>query len=389
MLYNREENYWKEKDAIYTASEIAQEPRMWLKTRDIVKQNKERTNAILDELFKDNDYDIVLTGAGTSEFVGNSIYNYLNTLLDFHVRSIGTTDIVASPASYLNPKKRTLMISFARSGNSPESVAAVECANKVCSDIRHIFVTCNKDGALNKIQHELDNAFSLNMPDETNDQSFAMTSSYSCMYLATVLMFMQYKGLEFDSVVEELARNGQKFLDEKSAYVEEIVGSFPYNRVVYLGSNDLKGVSQESALKTCELTAGNIMTTYDTTMGFRHGPKSVVKDDSLIVVYMSDDEYTRQYDRDIAKEISGDGVGKLLVLSSHEDDELASLADYFISLGNETRYPNVFLGLEYILTGQLLGMFKALNMGNTPDNPCSSGQVFRVVRGVTIYPYKG
>ena len=207
MLYNREENYWKEKDAIYTASEIAQEPRMWLKTRDIVKQNKERINAILDELFKDDEYDIVLTGAGTSEFVGNSIYNYLNTLLDFHVRSIGTTDIVASPASYLNPKRRTLMISFARSGNSPESVAAVHCANTVCDDIRHIFVTCNKDGALNKIQNELDNAFSLNMPDETNDLSFAMTSSYSCMYLATVLIFMQNKGLEFDSIVEELAEN--------------------------------------------------------------------------------------------------------------------------------------------------------------------------------------
>ncbi|MBR4421028.1 MAG: SIS domain-containing protein [Erysipelotrichaceae bacterium] len=388
MLYNREENYWKEKDAIYTASEIAQEPRMWLKTRDIVKQNKERINTVLDELFKDDEYDVVLTGAGTSEFVGNSIYNYLNTLLDFHVRSIGTTDIVASPASYLNPKRRTLMISFARSGNSPESVAAVHCANTVCSDIRHIFVTCNKDGALNKIQNELDNAFSLNMPDETNDLSFAMTSSYSCMYLATVLMFMQYKGLAFDSIVEELAENGQKFLDEKAAYVEEIVESFPYNRVVYLGSNDLKGVSQESALKTCELTAGNIMTTFDTTMGFRHGPKSVVKDDSLIVVYVSDDEYTRQYDRDIVREISGDGVGKLLVLSSHEDEELASLADYFVSIGNKTRYPNVFLGLEYVLTGQLLGLFKSLNGGNTPDNPCSSGQVFRVVRGVTIYPYE-
>ena len=386
MLFGREESYWKERDAINTASEIAQEPRMWLKTRDIVKENKEKIKAILDELFKDDEFDIVLTGAGTSEFVGNSIYNYLNTQFDFRVRSIGTTDIVASPTSYLHPTRRTLMISFARSGNSPESVAAVNCANKVCGNIRHIFVTCNKDGALNKMQEELDNAFSLNLPDETNDLGFAMTSSYSCMYLATVLIFVQYKGLEFDPIVEEIARNGQKFLDEKASLLEELVETFPYSRVVYLGSNDLKGVSQESALKTCELTAGNIMTTFDTTMGFRHGPKSVVKDDSLVVVYMSDDEYTRQYDRDIVKEISGEKTGKLMVLSSHEDEELASLADYFISLGNEKRYPNVVLGLEYVMTGQLLGLFKSLKGGNTPDNPCSTGQVSRVVHGVTIYP---
>ena len=115
MLFGREESYWKERDAINTASEIAQEPRMWLKTRDIVKENKEKIKAILDELFKDDEFDIVLTGAGTSEFVGNSIYNYLNTQFDFRVRSIGTTDIVASPTSYLHPTRRTLMISFARS----------------------------------------------------------------------------------------------------------------------------------------------------------------------------------------------------------------------------------------------------------------------------------
>ncbi len=386
MLFGREENYWIEKDAVHTAHEIAQEPAMWLKTREIVKENRECLNEILKELLADDDYEVILTGAGTSEFVGNSIVNYLNTLLDFKVRSIGTTDIVASPAAYLHPSRRTLMVSFARSGNSPESVAAVECANQVCSNIRHIFVTCNKDGALNQLADKLDNAFSLNMPDETNDQSFAMTSSYSCMYLATLLMFMQYKEIAFDSIVDELSRNGQKLLDEKAEYLRQIVETFKYRRIVYLGANDLKGVSQESALKTCELTAGNIMTTFDTTMGFRHGPKSVVKDDSLVVVYLSDDEYGRQYDRDIVKEIRADGISKILIVTGHDDEELYPAADYYVSLGNEGRYANTFLGLEFVLVGQLLGMFKAIEEGNTPDNPCTTGQVSRVVHGVKIYP---
>lgn len=383
-MFDRQNDYFKEKGAEYTASEIFQQPECWKKAVEIVKDNKEGLKSFFDKVLSD-DYEIIFTGAGTSEFVGNSIFPFISSICDFKVKSYGTTDIVASPYYYLHESRNTLMVSFARSGNSPESVAAVEIANKVCKNIYHLFITCNKEGKLNKFGQNHDNCYVLNMPEETNDNSFAMTSSYSSMYLSAVVSLLQYKDIPFEEKVNEIISNTAQFMEKQIA--EKIVDEFDYNRIVYLGSNCLKGVSQESALKTCELTAGTIMTTYDSTMGFRHGPKSVVKPDSLTVVYVSDDEYTRKYDTDIIKEIYGEHIGKLLVVSSQYDESLENISDYYISFNNKEKLDSVYLGLEYITVGQLLGMFKSIKMNNTPDNPCSTGQVSRVVHGVYIYEY--
>ena len=389
MVFNKTEETWKDLGAYWTSKEIYQQPETWMKTFNQVKAEAKEIKALIDKVISQPDYDIILTGAGTSEFVGNSIFPYLSPLNNFKVKSFGTTDIVACPEAYISRTKPTLLISFGRSGNSPESVAAVEAANTVCENIYHLFVTCNHDGALSKFAVGKDNCYAINLTPETHDQSFAMTSSYSNMYLATVLSFLTDKLDEMEPVVKEIADNTAKF--HQGAYqsvVEKIVDEFDFQRIVYLGSNCLKGVSQESALKCCELTAGKIMTTFDTTMGFRHGPKSVVCPGSLQVVYLSDDPYTRKYDIDIVKEMSPERDGnKILVVSSTYDEEVAKLADYFISFDNNNKYNNVFLGLEYINVAQTIALLKSIKMGIKPDTPCPSGKVNRVVKGVIIYPY--
>lgn len=388
-MFNKKEEEWKELGAYWTSKEIFQQPETWLKTFNQIKNEKEAIRTLIHKVIDQADYDIILTGAGTSEFVGNSIFPYLSPLNNFKVKSFGTTDIVACPEAYLSQTKPTLLISFARSGNSPESVAAVEAANEVCSNIYHLFVTCNKDGALSKFAEGKDNCYAINLTPETHDQSFAMTSSYSNMYLATVLVFLIDKLDEFESIVKDLTNSVTRFQDSSFNTVEKIVNEFDFERIVYLGSNCLKGVAQESALKLCELTDGVIMTTFDTTMGFRHGPKSVVCPGSLEVVYLSDDSYTRQYDIDIVKEMANEKDGnKILVVSGYNDEDVAKYADYFISFDNEGRYNNVFLGLEYVNVAQTIALLKSIKMGIKPDTPCPSGRLNRVVKGVTLYPYK-
>ncbi|MBQ0035417.1 MAG: SIS domain-containing protein [Firmicutes bacterium] len=389
MVFNKTENQWKELGAYWTSKEIFQQPETWIKTFNQVKAEAKQIKDLIDKVITQEDYDIILTGAGTSEFVGNSIFPYLSPLNNFKVKSFGTTDIVACPEAYISRTKPTLLVSFGRSGNSPESVAAVEAANTVCENIYHLFVTCNHDGALSKYAEGKDNCYAINLTPETHDQSFAMTSSYSNMYLATVLSFLTDKLDELEPVINEIVNNTVKFhQDAYQIVIEKIVKEFDFQRIVYLGSNCLKGVSQESALKCCELTAGKIMTTFDTTMGFRHGPKSVVCPGSLQVIYLSDDPYTRKYDVDIVKEMSPERDGnKILVVSSYYDEEVAKLADYFISFSNSSRYNNVFLGLEYINVAQTIALLKSIKMGIKPDTPCPSGKVNRVVKGVVIYPY--
>ena len=378
----------QEKSAVFTLTEIYQQPATWEKTCRQIAEHKDEIQKFIDQVITCDDFDVILTGAGTSEFVGNALFPHLAGLLDHKAKSYGTTDIVATPEAYLSRTKPTLLISFGRSGNSPESVGAIDAAEAVCDNIYHLFVTCNKNGALSKRAATTENCYAINLTDETHDQSFAMTSSYSNMYLATYLCFHLN---ELDKVLEEVRKisaAGQNFLDNKYGIAQQIVDDYDFKRIVYLGSNTLKGTSQESALKMLELTAGRVVTMYDTPMGFRHGPKSIVDDTTLTVVYLSDDPYTRQYEMDLVKEMSGQRKGnKIVAVMRSQDDEVAALVDYTVSYDLDAAYENVLLGLDYILFAQTLAVLKSLSLDITPDNPCPTGEVNRVVKGVTLYPY--
>ena len=177
----------------------------------------------------------------------------------------------------------------------------------------------------------------------------------------------------------------QKYFEN---YAQQIVDEYNFERIVYLGSNTLKGTSQESALKMLELTAGRVVTMYDTPMGFRHGPKSIVDDTTLTVVYLSDEAYTRQYEVDLLKEMSGQRKGnKIVVVMSSADEAVSALADYTVVYDMKEENENILLGLDYILFAQTLAVLKSLSLDITPDNPCPTGEVNRVVKGVTLYPY--
>lgn len=378
----------QETSSTFTLTEIYQQPATWEKTCRQIEENKEEIKKFIDQVITCDDFDVILTGAGTSEFVGNALFPHLAGLLNHKVKSYGTTDIVATPEAYLSRTKPTLLISFGRSGNSPESVGAIDAAESVCDNIYHLFVTCNKNGALSKRADSTDNCYAINLTDETHDQSFAMTSSFSNMYLATYLCFHLDKLDDVLAKVRKIAAAGQNFLDNKYSAVKAIVDSYDFGRIVYLGSNTLKGTSQESALKMLELTAGRVVTMYDTPMGFRHGPKSIVDDTTLTVVYLSDDPYTRQYEIDLIKEMSGQRKeNKIVAIMNGQDDSVAALVDYAVAFEIGDSFENVLLGLDYILFAQTLAVLKSLSLSITPDNPCPTGEVNRVVKGVTLYPY--
>lgn len=387
-IFNIDEKEMKKGSSIFTLNEIYQQPKTWLKTLKQIKENKEDIQNFINEVINCNDFDIIFTGAGTSEFVGNSLYSYLNKELNYRVKSYGTTDIVSDPELYISKDKPTLLISFGRSGNSPESIGAVEAANSISNNLYNLFITCNKYGSLSKMADNLKNCYSINLAEETHDQSFAMTSSFTNMYLAAYLCFNLNKLDEKSEIISSISLATQNFLDKGFEIANKIVNEYEFNRIVYLGSNVLKGISQESSLKILELTAGKTVAIFDTPLGFRHGPKSIIDDSTLIVVYVSADEFTYKYELDLIKEISSQrGKNKLVVITNNSNTDLESLADYIYSYNINNNLNNVELGLAYITFAQSLSVLKSLSLGLTPDNPCPSGEVNRVVKGVTLYSY--
>ena len=382
MIFGYTEEQLTACKGIFTAEEIAQQPDTWRKTINQVAEVWEPLQAFIA---KASGGDIILTGAGTSEYVGNSLCPALLQQQEVRIHAIGTTDIVATPEAYISPKRKTLLVSFARSGNSPESVGAVKAAERVSDKVSHLFITCNPEGELAKLAAEKDNCFSIVLTPETHDRSFAMTSSFSNMYIAALLALEGCKGKDLEAAVDA----AEKFIKEDFPVLREFIDKEDFNRIVYLGSDVLKGIAQESALKVLELTAGKAVALFDTPMGFRHGPKSVVDDNTVCVVFLSDYPWTRKYEMDVLKELYRDKKGSRLIAvttDAVEGDEPQDYCDLLITMKTKKAgSPNCILAPAYVTVAQSLAMMYSLRLGITPDNPCPTGEVNRVVQGVTIY----
>jgi tagatose-6-phosphate ketose/aldose isomerase len=387
-IFGYTEEDLQNKNAIFTASEIHQQPDTWEKTVKQIASMKDEIKAFISKVTSQPDYDIIMTGAGTSEFVGNALFSYLNRLTNYKAKSFGSTDLTPTPENYVSAHKPTLLISFGRSGDSPESIGAIQSVEAVNDNVYHLFITCNKDGALSKrAAQEGDRCLAIDLTPETLDKSFAMTSSFSNMYLACLLCFSLDNLDETAAKVREITEAARKLVDTDWKEMLKVDETYGYDRIVYLGTNCLKGVAQESALKMLELNAGRIVTMYDTPMGFRHGPKSIVNDTTLNVVYLSDGAYQRQYEMDLVRELASQRKGdKVMAVCNTPCEEAEKLADYYYCF-NTSAKDNVFLGLEYVVVAQLIAIFRSLQNKITPDNPCPTGEVNRVVKGVTLYPY--
>lgn len=385
-MFNKDVDYWKSVKGYDTANEISQQPRTWLKTYDIISSRKGEIAEFINPIVSQDDFDVIFTGAGTSEFVGNGLAPALLKRYKDHFRSVATTDLVVSPELYIDENKPTLLVSFGRSGNSPESIAAVDVVNEINKNAKHLVITCNHEGKL--ALREDANIYSIKLPKETNDLSFAMTSSYTNMYLAAYLSFNLDQIEALKESVDNIVAFGEAYLSEGYKVPQSIVENFKFDRIVYLGDDDLNGFAQESGLKMLELTAGEVVTMHNTPLGFRHGPKSIVNGKTLTVVYLKEEAYKRQYQIDLIKEMSVQRTtNQIVVFDVMHDAEVEKLVDAYQVVEYASKTNLDLEGLNMVMFAQVLSLFKSLDLGKTPDNPWPSGLVNRVVQGVIIYPY--
>ena len=370
-----------------TAKEIIQQPDTWRESVKNLIKNKIEIKSFIDSFLSKKEFRIILTGAGTSAFAGEVCEPYLTSLLNKRVEAIATTDLVASPKSYFIKGMPTLLISFARSGNSPESVHAVNLASQLVDDLYQIVITCNENGKLAKNTVNDEKSLLLLMPPQTNDLGFAMTSSFTTMVLNAMAVFNIDNIENFSSDVDKLSNSVNDFIENNIEKVTSLANE-DFERIVYLGSSTSKGIARESALKVLELTAGKVNASYDTPLGFRHGPKSVVDDKTVSVIYISNDEYTRKYDLDLAKEMLAHKKNdKVVIVGDNIEEDILNKADYVFNVENinYTVENEVLLPLQQIIFGQMLSLLKSVNLGITPDNPCPTGEVNRVVQGVILH----
>lgn len=378
-------------NAEHTAREIHHQPTVWQELMSNFWEQQAIYKEFLTSIYnKHNHVRIILTGAGTSAFVGDTLVPELarHNRRNIQYESISTTDIVSNPTAYLFKDTPTILVSFARSGNSPESVATVSLGQRIVKDFYQIVITCNKDGQLAKNIQGDANCVTLIMPEKSNDQSLAMTSSFTSMIIAAYALFTE--DVFTPAVAQQMIACAQTLIDQLGDSVDAVIG-FDFERIVYLGSGPLAQLSHEAALKMLELSGGQVVAIHESSLGFRHGPKSILNDQSVVVLFMSQNPYTRKYDLDILRELAAAKLGmKIVALIETKEEEVEKLADWVVTVnpGTETFGNDFTLAVLYVIFAQALALKKSIQLGITPDNPSPDGAISRVVKGVTIYDYQ-
>jgi tagatose-6-phosphate ketose/aldose isomerase len=360
----------------WTAQEIAHQPAVWAEAMALADGSD--IAAWIAQALADPRTRVVFTGAGTSAYIGDSLVPVVSRHWGRTVESVPTTDLVAAPRSVFPADVPTLLVSFARSGNSPESVAAVDLADAVLPHCRHLVITCNPEGALAAAAATRPDARLLVLPARTNDRAFAMTSSFTTMLLVAARLF--------GVIAAAPVAAGEAALRQGAVVARELVDA-GFDRIVYLGGNALHGLARESALKMLELTDGQVVAMHETPLGFRHGPKTIVNETTLVVMFISNDPLVRAYDLDLLRELRSDARAKRVFAIGGQAVDGAAGVDLVVEgLENAGEFDTI---APFVVVAQLLALRRSASLQLTPDQPSRSGTVNRVVRGVVIHPMAG
>jgi tagatose-6-phosphate ketose/aldose isomerase len=370
------------KGGLHTALEIEGQPVLWQQVYDLILSQKKAVLRFMSPLLADTGLRIILTGAGSSAFIGEAAQGIVQANTKRITQAIATTDLLTHPHLHFIKEMPTLMVSFARSGNSPESLAAVHLANSYCDTIFHLIITCNPDGEL--IKNDLPRTYKLVLPESANDKGLAMTGSFTAMLLSVVLISKINQLESFLPALLVLISEATELTGKHLARIKAIAEQ-PYERVIFLGSGPMLAIARECHLKLQELTDGQVICKHDSFLGFRHGPRAVVNQGTLIVYLLCSDEQVLLYERDLCLSIDADARNTPTVSYNHQIKNLKNSV-LAITFSQPADPLNELAFICAALIGQLMGFYHSLYLGLRPDSPSKSGTISRVVQGVTIYP---
>jgi tagatose-6-phosphate ketose/aldose isomerase len=370
-----------------TAEEISQQPFLWEQVLEIFIDKKEDFKKYLFNKLEDKDLRIIFTGAGTSAYIGEVLVPYLLYKKNIFSEYIPTTDLVTSPEKYLLREKSTLLISFGRSGNSPESIAAIDIAESYIDDLFNIIITCNNEGELYKRFKNSEKDLTILMPEKSNDRGFAMTGSFSSMLLSAMILFDIDNFELYKKDINLISKRAEKIIEEDYKKIKNIC-NFKSNRVVFLGSDILKGFIRETRLKVLELTSGQKESSFETFLGFRHGPKSILNEETDIFFYLNVDDFTNKYEIDLIDEIkSQNNYKNILICDPKGFKNIKDYTEFYFDFSDIYEDLNIkeLIYFDYLVLAQIYAFISSVLLEINPDNPSPNGQVNRVVKGVKIY----
>jgi tagatose-6-phosphate ketose/aldose isomerase len=379
-LLRRPEEEQRRRGYFHTLREILQQPATWLATGCHLA-------SISDELLPivDGAATLVLTGSGSSEYAGDCVRLPLQNRLRIPAQTIGGGVLLTHGGRAIAPPRPGLMVSLARSGDSPESVEAISIVVETEPDFRHLVITCNTQGRLATTYRDDPRVKVVLLADRTNDRSLVMTSSFTNMVLASSFLGSLSTPGQYIALVRELAQKADELLTTHFDTLAAVARR-DFHRAVFLASGSRLGAARESALKMVEMTAGNVTAMSETYLGLRHGLMSAVHANTLIVCFLSSQPLVRAYECDLVRELNEKELGMAKVIFGEGiPRDLAQTGDVTIDLSGLAALGDDNMPVLDVILGQLLGLFRSMKEGLQPDTPSTDGIINRVVQEFKLH----
>jgi tagatose-6-phosphate ketose/aldose isomerase len=373
----------------HTPAEIAQQPDTWLSTFEIFRRKRDQITEFLSLAGVGASPrprpTIFLIGAGTSDYIGQSLTYLLRRCWNCEVIAVPSTDLLTHMDGWMIPDRKYLWISFSRSGDSPEGVAVLESARRNHPEIPHLVISCNANGRMIRENADEPRVLGICLDDAANDRGLAMTSSFSNMVIFGQCLAHANDLARYEEILLQLVQAGKDFLP-RAADCTSALAKDSYTKACFVGSGPLRAVAKESALKLLELTAGKTLTMSESVLGLRHGPMAALDYDTLFVCFLSGDRRVQQYERDLLQEIGKKRlVRSRIVVGGNESFGGDCSAEHYLALTKSSGIGDDYRPAVDVIFGQLLGVFCSLRWNLRPDCPSPNGAISRVVQGVSIH----
>jgi len=369
----------------HTLREICQQPELWPTTAAQIGSVLDQWKSMLADVRQ-----IILTGSGSSLYAGELIAPALQHATNLPVHPLASGEVLLFGGLALPPVRPLLVISFARSGNSPESSGLIQYLLDREPEARHLVLTCNRFGRLARLwgaagDCEERRVQVITLDDRTCDRSLVMTSSFTNLAFAGLGFAFLDRAGDYAAAAGSLARACNELLSDWADLLAQAAEA-DFQRLIVLGDGGSFGAARESALKMLEMTDGRVLTMAETSLGFRHGPMCAFTENALFVMFLSSDPVCRSYQVDLLEEIRKKKLGgKKIVVGAEIPRGLLGAEDIALDLKCLRDLSEPWFPIVHTVVGQLLAFFRSRFEGLRPDCPAANGSISRVVPEFPLY----
>jgi glucosamine--fructose-6-phosphate aminotransferase (isomerizing) len=336
---------------IYTQSEIDSQPMVW---RSILKEYAQTEIVLPSDLYDVKGKYFLVTGCGSTHYLSISVATILRKL-GFQALALPAAELVYFSEAL--PPGEPILVTISRSGKTTETLNAVDNYRKQKKGHTVIAVTTQPDSILAK------EANFILAASQAKEVSVAQTRSFTSMFLLSQILS---GAIANDQNVAErlqaLPSALEKLITQASDLPRQIGEDLSLNRFFFLGGGPLYGLACEAMLKTKEMTCSWSEAYHP--LEIRHGPVSVVNEETLVVGFMSDSQL--EAEAKVLREMKQLGAKTMVMIEDFNEFDRTGI-DYVFQL--KTGLNEWERGAIYLPLVQWIAYYRALAKGLDPDRP--------------------